>query len=432
MANEPIDVKSTNSETHKQGDNLPQTFQSLGPIIRNDSPKHVPDFAGFASAHPWIGQKMGEVQVFSLGFGQQYQAATLYGGTFGIPLEVHGPIRDKYIQKGGPDGFLGYPTTNETGTPDGKGRFNHFEHGSIYWHPFLGAFEVHGAIRDQWRLIGWEGFGYPMTDESSTLDQIGRFNHFRLFLNDGSFSDRSIYFHPNTGPQDVRDGIRMAWSNIGWEMSFLGYPLTGEYNDGIGRRSDFQNGSIVWTSAMGVQVQPERLSVDGANITFGSGIAVGGYAHLDVFSDGTTHTWGHLHDSGSAPYDCMIVLCVKDTEGHVYAAAKSGTVHGLDAGSRNLDWDDWGANGEIRQNWTKIRFAHSGGYRVDVTSDWTLGRIAELVGKIVGAVAALGALFVLIFGGGAANKSTNPNYALPENYPVGGEAPPSSGIHTIP
>ena len=46
-------------------------------------------------------------------------------------------------------GFLHYPVTDETGTPDGVGRFNHFEGGSIYWTPGTGAKEVHGAIRDQ-------------------------------------------------------------------------------------------------------------------------------------------------------------------------------------------------------------------------------------------------------------------------------------------
>ena len=65
--------------------------------------------------------------------------------------EVHGAIRDKYgkVRK-----WIGYPTTDETGCPDGVGRFNHFEHGSIYWTPETGAHEVHGAIRDKWAVDG--------------------------------------------------------------------------------------------------------------------------------------------------------------------------------------------------------------------------------------------------------------------------------------
>ena len=47
-------------------------------------------------------------------------------------------------------GLLGYPTTNETVTPDGVGRFNHYSRqGSIYWTPGTGAWSVTGAIQEK-------------------------------------------------------------------------------------------------------------------------------------------------------------------------------------------------------------------------------------------------------------------------------------------
>jgi uncharacterized protein with LGFP repeats len=46
------------------------------------------------------------------------------------------------------------PLTDESPTPDGIGRFNHFQGGSIYWTPGIGAHEVHGAIRDKWASMG--------------------------------------------------------------------------------------------------------------------------------------------------------------------------------------------------------------------------------------------------------------------------------------
>jgi uncharacterized protein with LGFP repeats len=50
--------------------------------------------------------------------------------------------------------FLGYPVTDETGTPDGIGRFNHFSNAaSIYWTPSTGAWSIHGAIRDKWASL---------------------------------------------------------------------------------------------------------------------------------------------------------------------------------------------------------------------------------------------------------------------------------------
>src|SRR4051812_20921075 len=37
-------------------------------------------------------------------------------------------ISDKYRQLGGPSGFLGQPTGSEKVTPDGRGRYHHYEH----------------------------------------------------------------------------------------------------------------------------------------------------------------------------------------------------------------------------------------------------------------------------------------------------------------
>src|SRR6202012_2078020 len=85
--------------------------------------------------------------------------------------EVHGDIRVKWAQLGGTRGFLGYPITDETGTPDGRGRYNHFQGGSIYSTPFTGAHEVHGAIRQKWAALGWEHstLGYPISDETEEI-----------------------------------------------------------------------------------------------------------------------------------------------------------------------------------------------------------------------------------------------------------------------
>jgi hypothetical protein len=85
----------------------------------------------------------------------------------GTPYTPYGAIGDKWMKLGACDSFLGAPLTEELGTPDGAGRFNVFEHGSIYWTPWTGAWEVHGAIREYWASIGWERSwtGYPIADE---------------------------------------------------------------------------------------------------------------------------------------------------------------------------------------------------------------------------------------------------------------------------
>ncbi len=166
-----------------------------------------------------------------------------------IAPEVHGDIRIKWDQLGGAGGFLGNPTTSETGTPltpNGVGRYNHFQGGSIYWTAATGAHEVHGAIRDKWASLGWEqGFlGYPLTDETGTPDGAGRYNHFQ---------HGSIYWTPATGAHEVHGAIRDKWASLGWEKSALGYPTSDETEepDGSGRFSSFQHGSIHWNKATG-------------------------------------------------------------------------------------------------------------------------------------------------------------------------------------
>ena len=81
-------------------------------------------------------------------------------------FETHGAIRSKFGQTGWESGILGFPTTDETKTPDGVGRFNHFERGSIYWKPTISAHEVHGLIHKYWKNNGWEknpDLGYPIS-----------------------------------------------------------------------------------------------------------------------------------------------------------------------------------------------------------------------------------------------------------------------------
>lgn len=82
-------------------------------------------------------------------------------------FEVGGAIGAKYAALGGAGSFLGRALSDERGAPDGVGRYNHFEGGSIYWTQKTGAWSVRGAIRNQWATLGWERskLGYPISDE---------------------------------------------------------------------------------------------------------------------------------------------------------------------------------------------------------------------------------------------------------------------------
>jgi hypothetical protein len=127
-------------------------------------------------------------------WGEQAPIGTRCGNS---PATI-GVIEQKFLALGGCGGFLGAPITPEQTPPDGVGRYSVFTSGSIYWHPQLGAYEVHGLIRDKWR-------------------------------------------------------------DTGWEAGSLGYPVSDEYDVAVGRRSDFQRGAIVWnrsTGAVTVETAP--------------------------------------------------------------------------------------------------------------------------------------------------------------------------------
>jgi uncharacterized protein with LGFP repeats len=158
------------------------------------------------------------------GYFIHYQGGSIYWSAHTGAHEIQGAIRDKWASLGWEQSFLGYPVTDETKTSDGGGRFNHFQGGSIYWSPSTGAFVVHGAIRDEWAVLGWERsfLGYPVTDETGTPDGFGRFNHFQ---------GGSIYWTPSTGAHEVHGVIRDKWASMGWERSFLGYPISDELTD---------------------------------------------------------------------------------------------------------------------------------------------------------------------------------------------------------
>ncbi|HEX3482358.1 MAG TPA: hypothetical protein VHT91_45390 [Kofleriaceae bacterium] len=61
--------------------------------------------------------------------------------------------------------------TDESPSPDGVGKFNHFERGSIYWSPRTGPMMVRGTVRDRWAASGWElgPLGYPVQDQHRML-----------------------------------------------------------------------------------------------------------------------------------------------------------------------------------------------------------------------------------------------------------------------
>lgn len=158
--------------------------------------------------------------------------------------EVHGGIKTRWSKLGWET--LGYPLTDETKTADGAGRYNHFQKGSIYWHPQTGAHMIDGAVQSKWVALGAEkGFlGYPVSDTVDGSWAQGRFSHFQ---------QGSIFWHPQLGAHEVHGEIRKEWASLGWEGGSLGYPGTDEKSapKSKTRYSQFQYGAVYWHPAVG-------------------------------------------------------------------------------------------------------------------------------------------------------------------------------------
>lgn len=187
-------------------------------------------------------QVTAEIPAANGGVKQEFRHGTIYWHPRTGAFEVHGSIRLRWLALGGEGSAFGYPTSDETVAQDGTGRFNNFENASVFWHPSTGAFEVHGLIRDRWRAMGGEiskQLGYPTTNETATPDGIGRYNHFQ---------NGSIYWTPSTGAHEIFGLVRSRWAELRWERGLLGYPTAAPYEVLRNRISflvaQFQNGEI--------------------------------------------------------------------------------------------------------------------------------------------------------------------------------------------
>lgn len=175
-----------------------------------------------------------------------FEKGTIYWKPGSNACAIAGEIYSKWVALRRENGPMGYPVTDVAHTFDNVGQFAHFEKGSIYWSPQTGAHEVRGDIRDLWKKMGWAKgeLGYPITDQTNTLNLKGRYNHFQ---------HGSIYASDNTGAHAVLDPIREKWGKLGWAVGILGFPIAeqAKTGDGLGRFTRFEKGVIYWSPQAG-------------------------------------------------------------------------------------------------------------------------------------------------------------------------------------
>ena len=165
------------------------------------------------------------------------------------------PIRQKWLATSG----LGPVYGLEQGEAGG-GRSTTFNWGmtTIGYRSGVGAHVVSGAINSKFVELGGFGtVGYPTNDESGTADGKGRFNHFT--------GNTSIYWTATTGAHSVIGALRDRWNSMGAEKSWLGYPTTDETAVPGGSRAEFEGGSALWSASTGRVTLYRKLTGGGGD-----------------------------------------------------------------------------------------------------------------------------------------------------------------------
>ncbi|QNE90320.1 hypothetical protein H0194_04920 [Corynebacterium incognita] len=176
---------------------------------------------------------------------QDFRSGTAYWSQETGAKALYGAINARYNEIGGPTSWLGFPKTGEGKTPDGKGRFVHFEHGSIYWTAKTGAWAIPADMRDVWGKNGWEtgDLKYP----AGPVQKVGK-GLVQEFQNGFLVraEDKKVHI--------VHGAIAAKYKEMGNATSPLGFPRGGEKKIKGGAFQEFTRGYIYWSPKTGAHV----------------------------------------------------------------------------------------------------------------------------------------------------------------------------------
>jgi uncharacterized protein with LGFP repeats len=177
---------------------------------------------------------------------------------------ITGPIRSTWQASGFETGPLGYPTASEVCGIAENGCFQDFQNGTVTWTPARGAFMVMGPIYSSWTAAKRESgsLGFPTSPQVCGLVAGGCYQNFQ---------NGAILWSPGTGAQISPTGpIRTAWGAMGFERGGMGYPTSGVVcglRDG-GCYQNFQAGAFLWSPATGAQPSGGQIRVRYASLGF--------------------------------------------------------------------------------------------------------------------------------------------------------------------
>lgn len=235
---------------------------------------------------------------------------------------------------------LGPPITGVTAVAGTEGFAQRFAAGTVYWSFLYGACVVGNEVDARYRELGGPAprpdgwLGVPIGDEVPVAS--GGYVRFE-------FQGAGLAYHPAHGTHVVYGLIgEHYWHVLGGPAGAWGFPLTDEYQDGNGRASDFERGTLFWSPdgdgileiyASDPDASGQPAAPAGATLTAADGQAVkqrwdtsGGYRTHETDQDRRTRAyqvWRERADQAAS---------------HPPA-------------QRRTQWQDWLTADEERQRW---------------------------------------------------------------------------------
>ena len=294
-------------------------------------------------------------------------AWVVYGNIYGHYTQF-GNLADPHNQP-----WIGLPASDEEPVdpldlqPPAQ-RVSHFDGGDIYWSAATGAHELHGAILQEWIQGGWFGspdMGLPTTDETSTPDNRGRFNRFQ--------GGGAIYWTSGTGAHALLHPIVDRWDKLRGVNSYLGYPTSDQSPwtspwpaSQSGYIASFERGQLFATPA-GIVEMPTSVTFP---VKGNPGVTAGNLdysATLTLKSNGdwSFSTW--VFDDAALGYDFQFNASLTAPGGIWLGCVHSGNVAGKTStgGSRTDNYSESGNHKWIAAYWTALASA-----QLNVTLDY--------------------------------------------------------------
>lgn len=213
------------------------------PLVRRSAADLKAGVKGIAG-HNECSQAFGGSDHWDPGTGFPYDVVIGYAQGGSAPTT---PVRNAIDDVAAASAWLGKRLhTGERDALDG-GKYADFEHGSIYWHPKVGAFAVPALVHEVWKRHEWErGFlGYPR-EFHRVHDGAGDVQEFQGGTIARRYSTDGFVCHGVIGAR---------WAKEGGISGPLGWPASDEYDTGDGgRRQDFERGSLVWHPSGAIQI----------------------------------------------------------------------------------------------------------------------------------------------------------------------------------